>query len=259
MKKFRGKMKRQNTIILSTLIISLILFTGCSQLKNCGGKCKNATNECLAKAYVYTQPFTSSVGSSSSTSTTTNTPTNPSSSLEAEPNDTFTTSLNSNATTLTSATTIDNGLGGSNSDSYLKNATISSSSDIDIFYTLLSSNISISITQKTGIGNVTCNLYSRDTGTAYFSNSSVPDSSFTLRGTLNTSFSYTARTNIQITFLVICSGTSGTSYSIQVDPYKTSSSSTSLFSSPINVLNYSTFASCAGADASCRKTCSTKL
>lgn len=249
-------MIRQINLILSTLIVPLVLFTQCSQIKNCGGKCKNATNECLIKAYAYSAPFTLSSSGSTSTSSAGKFTSSP----EAEPNDTFATSNASTMSDFINNTFNSNGLGASNTDSYLKTATISSTSDIDIFFAYLATtNISISIVQKSGIGNVICKLYSRDDATTYKATTSVPDSTFTLLGTLDKMYSYAARANIPIAFFAICTGTTGSSYSIQVEPYNTSSSSNSLATGPINIFNYSTFASCAGADASCRKTCSTKL
>ena len=256
-KKIRGNMKKQTTIILYVPLILLLLLNQCSQLKDCGGKCKDATRDCLIKAYAYSAPLTQSI---SSGSTSTSGAGKFTSSPEAEPNDTFATSYNSAMSDFVNNTYNSNSLGASNTDSYLKTATISSTSDIDIFFAYLdTTNISISIVQKSGIGNVICKLYSRSDTTTYKATTSVPDSTFTLLGTLDKTYSYAARANVPIAFFAICTGTSGSSYSIQVDPYNTSSSSNSLVSSPINIFNYSTFASCAGADASCRKTCSTKL
>jgi hypothetical protein len=243
-------MKKKKYFIVYLIAWSILIQNSvsfCSQLKNCSHQCKNSTRDCLIKAQVYNQPFTSSSSSSSNT-TTTSTSSSPSTNSELEPNDTFFSSAHSLSTN-------DNAIASDSKNSYLKNASMASNSDIDIFRVSIA-NSSFTITQKSGIGSVTCNLYYQSSNTIYTQSTSVPDSTFTSLGTLNTPYSFNYKGSTDGFFYIICTGTSGTSYSIQTDPIQSSSSSSNSLLSTTNIINFSSLQSCAGTHSACMNKCS---
>ena len=237
-------MKRQNTIILYLLPILVLLFNQCSEIKGCKYQCKNKTRDCILKNQLVSRAITTAVGGSSSSASTGRTTTG----NEVEPNDTFQDSYKSAA----------NGIGASVGNSFIQNATISSSSDIDIFDTSSGDGSSRKITQQNNLDKVTCNAYlknnslTRDSIPKLQTPTSTPDSSFTFQGKLNPSFSFSYVNDGAIAY-IICSGTANTAYSLQTDVFIASSSSTSALST---LTDYSFISSCSSATKTCETKCS---
>lgn len=237
-------MKRQINLILYLLSFLIILINQCSEIKGCKDQCKNKTRDCIFKNQLVSRAITTSVGGSSSSAPTGRTTTG----SEVEPNDTFQDSYKSSK----------NGIGASIGNSFIQSATISSSSDIDIFDTSSGDGSSRKITQLNNLDKVTCNAYlknnslTRDSIPRLQTPTSTPDSSFIFQGKLNPSFSFSYVSDGAVAY-IICSGTANTSYSLQLDSVAASSSSTSALST---LTDYSFVSSCSSATKTCETKCS---
>ncbi len=239
-------MKRQNSIILYLAITLIILTNQCSEIKGCKDQCKNKTRDCIFKNQLLSRTITTSIGGSSSSASTGRTTTG----SEVEPNDTFQDSYKSS----------DNGIGASTGNSFIQNATISSSSDIDIFDTGTnnSKDGTQTVTQINNLDKVTCNVYlkngsnTRNSVARLQTPTSSPDSSFLYQGKLSPSFSF-AYINVGAVVYIICTGTANTAYSLKLDSVAASSSSSSLLSS---YTDYSFISSCTSATKTCETKCS---
>lgn len=239
-------MKRQINLILHLLPILVLLFNQCSEIKGCKDQCKNKTRDCILKNQLLSKAITTSIGGSSSVNSSSTVTT----ASEAEPNDTFQDSYKSSS----------NALRGSVGTSWLLNATISSSSDIDIFDigTNNSKDGTQNVSQKNNLDKVTCNVYLKN-GTNTRSSvarlqtpTSTPDSSFIYQGKLNPSFSF-AYIDVGAVAYIICNGTANTSYALQLDSVAASSSSSSTLST---LTDYSFISSCSSATKTCETKCS---
>lgn len=238
-------MKRQNTIILYLLPILVLLFNQCSEIKGCKDQCKNKTRDCILKNQLLSRTITTSIGGSSS-STTIRTTTG----SEAEPNDTFQDSYKSSS----------NGIGTTSGNNFILTATISSSTDIDIFDIGNGSGGSRTITQTNNLDKVTCNVYLKNNSLERGSvpklqtPTSTPDNSFGFQGKLNPSYSFSYVSGGALVYL-ICNGTANTSYSIQLD-YVAPSSNSSSISFLSSYTDYLFISSCSSATKTCETKCS---
>jgi len=156
----------------------------------------------------------------------------PSISTETETNDTF---FNSNYFTVYSGLT------------YGKSGTMSSGTDVDIFYGYVYSTTAISIT---GTGNATCAAYTR-TSQATAGNATI-DGTFTSLGTISAT-AITANLSASVPYLYIkCTGTGGATYSFSVSGSSSSTSSASSAFQSLIVL------SCFTAKEDCISQCNAK-
>lgn len=159
-----------------------------------------------------------------------------------EPNDTFKQEYSN----------VGNSIGVSDGNTTLMNATISTSTDIDIFNAWASYTNTVTITQNNNLNNVSCNIYQKTTGGLLQTNTSVPDSSYSYQGKLNPSYSISPMSDV-VSIYIICNGTAGTAYSIQTNA--PNSASTDAFTSAYSM--YSDFSSISNCKAAA-KTCETK-
>lgn len=241
-------MKSQIRVIQFSILLFPFLLNSCNEINNCQDKCKNKTRDCALGNAIFSRSITNSLTSSSTASTTT---TSTITKSEAEPNDTFQDSYKSS----------DNELSGGVGISWVINATISSSTDIDIFDIDSGNNLTgtRNVTQKNSLDKVTCNIYQR-TGTSVRgfnpklqTPTSTPDNTFSYQGKLNPSYSFSYANLGSAVVYLICSGTGGTAYTLQLDSVQTSSSSSTSFTT---FTDYSSVSSCQNATKACKKKCS---
>lgn len=166
--------------------------------------CEANYNSCVLKQSL-TASNSFSGTSSVSVPATTYPPSSPSTSSEDEPNDTFYDAF------FTSAS----GLSSDAFNSFLLLASLSASSDIDIY--VISPTYQVSVYFKT-MGPASCTIYWQNHYGIDMPNTSTPDSYFNFVSTLNTT-----PQNLEILtqggeYIFLCSGSSTGSYSIQTDP-----------------------------------------
>lgn len=223
--------------------ILIFLFSHCSEIKGCKEQCKNKTRDCTLKYQLLSRTITGSSSSVSTGRTTTGS--------EVEPNDTFQDSYKSSK----------NGIGASVGNSFIQNATISSTSDIDIFDSSPDSGMSIKITQLNNLDRVTCNAYLKND--TYERNATIrlqtptsnPSSDFSFKGRLNPSFSFSFANTGALAY-IICSGTANTSYSLQLDSMPITYSPSGTISILSLYTDYSYVNICKGATKTCETKCS---
>lgn len=238
--------RKKFAVILIFLLFAVNCTAAFSPRQQCIDiKCKNAFVNCyLTMSLFYSMLYSSSTYSTGSTSTSSS-PTDYSSSeiyTTSSYNDTF------NGAEYMSLP--------SSSYNYIYSGSMSSGTDIDIYYASPYSSYKYKYSQTNG--SATCYLYS-ESGYTY-NNTATPLSSYTLLGTLST-------TAIEVTgatyIYVKCSGSSGSSYKIKGEYVATSSSTTGSSSNTgsSSTSFYTTmfpFISCASAESECIATCSKK-
>jgi len=229
--------------------ILIFLFSHCSEIKGCKEQCKNKTRDCTLKYQLLSRTISGSSSSVSTVRTETGS--------EVEPNDTFLSAYSS------SSGFNNNSLGVSTGYSFILSATISSSTDVDIFDigTNNSKDGTKNVIQKSNLDKVTCNVYLkhgtnvRDSVSRLQTPTSTPDSSFIYQGKLNPSFSF-AYIDVGAVAYIICSGTANTSYSLQSDSIPITYSPSGTISILSLYTDYSYVNICKGATKTCETKCS---
>ena len=145
-------------------------------------------------------------------------------------------------------------------NSFILNATISSNTDIDIFDSDTGSGGSRTLTQTSSLDKVTCNVYlknnslERNSVSRLQTTSSTPTSNYIFQGKLNPSFTFSYVSGGSVVY-TICSGTANTAYSLQIDVFTASNSSSSI-SLLSSYTDYSYVNICKGATKTCETKCS---
>lgn len=248
-----------NTKLMRILLVSNLFLQACtnstSPRMQCNQKCAEKTNTCYLTQAVVVNAQTQTSNAPPATQYSSSSPKVTS---ETEANNTFSTSSNRF-----------NNLNASPTDSQILNASFSSSIDVDIFYYIPESYETQVYFKSKNSAN--CKVYKATTSDAHNSllsnNTAVPTDGNEFQFELSTSPNILGVSTLSLwSYSFVCTGNSGDSYSIQLDPtpnsYAQYLQNQGLYTAPGTVSPLTaatTLQTCEGYKSSCYKGCKSKI